>query len=257
MDSRINQVRTGSKHHTKPGQHYIHANQPEKSKPQSSSWLDRLTSNAIHPLTLQQQLMFASDSLRSQTFHTLQRQIGNRYIQREALFPASTKGGGALLEEQYLDKTSVNPGAPAPVPYPNTGDITGSSGTSDKVTFADKNLAGKQSPISQSSGDEQGTLKGMASQITQGHVFPTPSAPIVKMAGPPIAISQQPSQTAVQDAGAAGYGLGRLAVNDQGDSTIPDSIDNNYHLMGMLNSRFDDLIDNASFANLLEKNRIC
>jgi len=78
------------------------------------------------------------------------------------VFPASTKGGGAVLAFPDVCKT---PGAltvpgPVPIPYPNQASI-GQSKTTTKVKGAA--AGGHKSSFAKSVGNEPGTLKGVVS----------------------------------------------------------------------------------------------
>jgi len=169
MDSRITQVRAGTKHHTKPEQRHIHVNQSEKTTQSESLWLKRLTKSASDPLTLQH-IKHAGESLRSQTFHTLQRQNGNRYIQRTSIGSQGTMPPIGALDEQLILNSSSSSPSPIPIPYPNIADISSANQTVDKVKMSKKTALTQNSSIDASQGDEVGTLKGWVSQKNMAKV---------------------------------------------------------------------------------------
>ncbi len=180
MDSRITHARSGPKHHAKPEQRHIRANQSEKTTHSDSLWLKRLTKSTIDPLTLQH-IKRASESLRSQTFHTLQRQNGNRYIQRTSIGNQGAMPPIGALDEQLILNSSSTPSSPSPIPmsYPNIADISSANQSVDKVKIKNKEALTQKSLIDSSLGDEKGTVKDLVSQNNMDKMKYQGSAPKV------------------------------------------------------------------------------
>lgn len=81
------------------------------------------------------------------------------------MFPASSKGGGQCAAFPDVCKVPAPPAPFVPTPFPNMSQVASASGTSSKVKICGKEAVTVKSKISNSNGDEAGTLKGMISQV--------------------------------------------------------------------------------------------
>ncbi len=75
--------------------------------------------------------------------------------------------GGTTIAFPDVCKTPT-PGGPVPIPYPNIAKSSGTDKGSKKVKFDGNPICLKDSNFKTSTGDEAGTLKGVASSKTKG-----------------------------------------------------------------------------------------
>ncbi len=100
------------------------------------------------------------------------------------MFPVSTKAGGMTMAMPDVCKTPVG-NAVVPIPYPNMGSLSQSSGVSTKVKIAGAAAFTMKSKITMSSGDEPGTMKGVMSSKNKGECKPKKGSSKVKIQGQP------------------------------------------------------------------------
>lgn len=76
--------------------------------------------------------------------------------------------GGVTIAFPDVCKTPAPPAPPIPIPYPNVAKSSDSAKTAKKVKADGQPLCTKDSNFSTSTGDEPGSLKGIASSKTKG-----------------------------------------------------------------------------------------
>jgi uncharacterized Zn-binding protein involved in type VI secretion len=119
--------------------------------------------------------------------------------------PASTNGDGQCFAFPDTCKTPT-PGGPVPLPYPNTAMLTQASGgtVSSKVKIMGSKAATEVTEISMSSGDEAGSVGGIASNKIKG----------------PCKFKQGSSKVKIEGNGAAYLGA-MIGQNDSSNCNMP------------------------------------
>lgn len=82
--------------------------------------------------------------------------------------PAATKAGGTCVGFPDVCKVPAPPGSPVPTPFPNIAQVRNAAGTIANVLVKNKEIVVETSYPTSSTGDEAGTLKGVASNKTGG-----------------------------------------------------------------------------------------
>jgi hypothetical protein len=87
-----------------------------------------------------------------------------------ATMPALTNGGGTAFAMPDVCLTPAPPSPPVPVPYPNTGQLSQASKTSNKVKIKGKKVITVASEVPRTMGDEAGINKGVMSGMNMDKV---------------------------------------------------------------------------------------